>query len=269
MDNRPIGVFDSGLGGLTVVKELIDELPNEDIIYFGDTARIPYGTRSKEIVAKYSSQCVQFLKTQNVKMVVVACNTVSSCCLDFLRTKFHIPIVGVIEPGAQAAVLATTNKKIGVIGTEGTISSKAYERAILKRAPDVSIYTKACSLFVSIVEEGWADTDVAYLTSKKYLDTMKLEKIDTLVLGCTHFPLLADVIGKTMGNGVTLIDPAEGTALMTKQILTKNNMLNSLKSKGRYKFFVSDFGQKFEQIGSNFLGQNIVCAQKIDIENIK
>ena len=119
------------------------------------------------------------------------------------------------------------------------------------------------------MEEGWADTDVAYLTSKKYLDTMKLEKIDTLVLGCTHFPLLADVIGKTMGNGVTLIDPAEGTALMTKQILTKNNMLNSLKSKGRYKFFVSDFGQKFEQIGSNFLGQNIVCAQKIDIENIK
>lgn len=266
MDNRPIGVFDSGLGGLTVVKELMAELPNEDIVYFGDTARIPYGTRSKEIVAKYSSQCVRFLKTQNVKMVVVACNTVSSCCLKLLRTKFHIPIVGVIEPGAQAAVSATINKKIGVIGTEGTISSAAYEKAILKRAPDISIYTKACSLFVSIVEEGWAETDVAYLTAKKYLENIKLEKIDTLVLGCTHFPLLTNVIGKTMGEEVTLIDPAEGTALMTKQILTENNMLNSDKNTGTYRFFVSDFGQRFEQIGSNFLGQDIECPKKIDIE---
>ncbi len=266
MDNRPIGVFDSGLGGLTVVKELIDELPNEDIIYFGDTARIPYGTRSKEIVEKYSSQCVRFLETQNVKMVVVACNTVSSCCLHVLRSKFHIPILGVIEPGAQAAVAATNNNRIGIIGTEGTISSRAYEKAILSYAPNTSIYSKACSLFVPIVEEGWANTEIAYLTAKKYLDTIKAMEIDTLVLGCTHFPLLAKVIQTVMGDGVTLINPAEGTALNVKQILTESDMLNLDENKGVYSFFVSDFGQKFEQIGSNFLGQNIVCAQKIDIE---
>lgn len=266
MDKRPIGVFDSGLGGLTVVKELIGELPGENIVYFGDTARIPYGTRSKTAVEKYSSQCIRFLQTQDVKMVVVACNTVSSCCLDTLRSKFHIPIVGVIEPGAEAAIAATNNKRIGIIGTEGTVSSGAYEKAILKRDQDLSLYSKPCSLFVPIVEEGWGNTEVAYLAAEKYLDIMKAEKVDTLILGCTHFPLLTNVIQRVMGHGVTLIDPAEGTALLVEQLLAEQNMLNPNKSKGKTKFFVSDFGQKFEQIGSSFLNQNIVCAKQIDIE---
>lgn len=266
MDKRPIGVFDSGLGGLTVVKELMDQLPGEDIVYFGDTARIPYGTRSKATVEKYSSQCIEFLHTQDVKMVVVACNTVSSCCLDVLKSKFHMPIVGVIEPGAEAAIAATKNKNIGIIGTEGTISSGAYETALLKRDPTLLLHSRACSLFVPIVEEGWSDTEVAYLTAKKYLSNMRDQKIDTLILGCTHFPLLTNVIQRVMGDDVTLVDPAKGTVLLVEQLLAKKNMLNVNKDLGKSKFFVSDFGQKFEQIGSSFLNQNIVCAKQINIE---
>ena len=266
MDKRAIGVFDSGLGGLTVVKELIEELPGENIVYFGDTARIPYGTRSKDTVEKYSSQCIRFLQTQNVKMVVVACNTVSSCCLDTLRNRFDIPIVGVIEPGAEAAIAATKNGKIGIIGTRGTISSGAYERALLGHNPNVCLFSKPCSLFVPIVEEGWSDTEVAYLTAKEYLSNLKKEKIDTLILGCTHYPLLTGVIHRVMEDNVTLIDPAEGTARLVAKSLAKNNMLNLSEDTGKAKFFVSDFGQKFEQIGSRFLNQNVICAKRIDIE---
>lgn len=266
MDNRPIGVFDSGLGGLTVVKKLVDKLPGEDIVYFGDTARIPYGTRSKDTVEKYSSQCIRFLLTQNVKMVVVACNTVSSCCLDPLREAFSIPIIGVIEPGAHAAIEATFNNKIGIIGTRGTISSRAYERALFEHNPDITVSSKACSLFVPIVEEGWAETEIAYLTAKEYLSSIRSENVDTLILGCTHYPLLTNVIQRVVREGVTLVDPAVGTAQLVANTLTKANMLNLNENPGKVKFFVSDFGQKFEQIGSRFLNQRVICAKRIDIE---
>lgn len=266
MDKRAIGVFDSGLGGLTVVKELISKLPGEDIVYFGDTARIPYGTRSKEAVGRYSAQCVRFLQSQGVKLIVVACNTVSSCCLDLLQDNVDIPIIGVIKPGARAALEVTSNNRIGIIGTKGTISSGAYENTINSLNPDITLFSRACSLFVPIAEEGWAETDIAYLAAKRYLDDMRDNDIDTLILGCTHYPLLSKAIGQVMGTGVTLVDPAEGTAKVVAEYLYKYNKANRGNNIGDIKFFVSDFGQGFEQIGSRFLNKGIISAQHIDIE---
>ncbi|MFY9176558.1 MAG: glutamate racemase [Caldicoprobacterales bacterium] len=266
MDNRPIGVFDSGLGGLTVVKELMKILPGENLVYFGDTARVPYGTRSNETVIRYSKQCIRFLLSQDVKMIVIACNTVSSISLDIVNKIFDIPILGVIEPGAKAAAQSTKNKRVGIIGTQATIRSKAYEKALAKHDPEISIFSTPCSLFVPIVEEGWSNTQIALLTAERYLDSMKGNEIDTLLLGCTHFPLLQDTIGKVMGPDVTLVNPAEGTALEVERILRSKNILNLEGNEGTYNFFVSDLGEKFEDIGGQFLGREIKCIQKIDIE---
>ena len=188
MDKRPIGVFDSGLGGLTVVKELMKWLPQEDIVYFGDTARIPYGTRSNETVIRYSEQCIRFLLSQGIKMIVIACNTVSSISLDIVKKKFDIPILGVIEPGAREAVAATRNKRLGVIGTQATIRSRAYEKAVSRLDPEIKIFTNPCTLFVPIVEEGWSDSKIAFLTAEKYLDSMRDEDIDSLLLGAHIIP---------------------------------------------------------------------------------
>ncbi len=266
MDNRPIGVFDSGLGGLTVVKEIMSLLPGENIVYFGDTARIPYGTRSSETVIKYSIQCIRFLISQGIKMIVIACNTASSTSLETVQKMFDIPIIGVIEPGARGAVKATRNGRVGVIGTEGTIRSGAYVRAIHSKNPDIKIFSKACSLFVPLAEEGWGDTEIAFLTAEKYLCSMNEENIDTLVLGCTHYPLLMKPIRKAVGEDVKLVNPAEETALEVKRILELNDMINKSGGEAEYSFFVSDFGQKFKEIGSRFLGKNIELAQKVDIE---
>lgn len=266
MDNRPIGVFDSGLGGLTVVKELIQQLPNESIVYFGDTARIPYGTRSKETVTKYSAQCIRFLLTRNIKLIVIACNTASANSLEAMQDLFDVPILGVIGPGAEAAVLATRNNKIGIIGTEGTIRSKAYYKALISRKPDLELYDQACPLFVHIVEEGWSDTEIARLTAEKYLDNMKKGGVDTIVLGCTHYPLLTNTIRKVVGESVALINPAVGTAQEVKKLLLEKNMLRDSENPPDYQFYVSDFGQRFQQIGSRFLSRDIEYAEKVDIE---
>lgn len=266
MDNRPIGVFDSGLGGLTVVKEIMELLPHEDIVYFGDTARVPYGTRSNETVLRYSEQCIRFLLGRGVKMIVIACNTVSSISLKKVRQKFHLPIVGVIEPGAGDGIESTKNGRLGVIGTEATIRSGAYERAINALEADIKVYSTPCPLFVPIVEEGWSNTKIALLTAERYLDTIKDEDIDTLILGCTHYPLLEGTIGKVMGPEVTLVNPAKGTAREVERILRDMGMLDESKSQGVYSFYVSDLGEKFEEIGGNFLGRKIECAKKIDIE---
>lgn len=266
MDNRPIGVFDSGLGGLTVVKEIMSCLPRENIVYFGDTARIPYGTRSSETVIKYSIQCIRFLISQGIKMVVIACNTASSTSLEVVQKMFDIPIIGVIEPGAQGVVKATKNGRVGVIGTEGTIRSGAYVRAIHSKNPDIKIYSTACTLFVPLAEEGWGDTEIAFLTAQKYLCSMNKENIDTMVLGCTHYPLLINAIRKAVGDNVKLVNPAEETAREVKRVLEQNDMLNQQQREAEYSFFVSDFGQKFKEIGSRFLGKNIELAKKVDIE---
>lgn len=266
MDYRPIGVFDSGLGGLTVVKELMACLPNENIIYFGDTARIPYGTRSSDAVTKYSMQSARFLLSRDIKMIVIACNTVSATSINILMDTFEIPIVGVIEPGSQAAALATKNERVGVIGTAGTIRSGAYTRALVSHNPSIKVFSTPCSLFVPLVEEGWSDTDIAFLTAQKYLGSMKEDRVDTLLLGCTHYPLLVNSISKVMGSDVTLVNPAQGTAKEVKRILEERDALGEGRHSSQYSFFVSDFGQQFKEIGSRFLGREIEWVEKIDIE---
>jgi len=265
MDDRPIGVFDSGLGGLTVVKELNRLLPEESIVYFGDTARVPYGTRSRDTVMKYSEQCIRFLLSKDIKMVIVACNTVSATSLEALKKKFDIPILGVIEPGALAAVKATRNKRVGVIGTGGTIKSGAYPAAIKRLDPGISVFEKACPLFVPIVEEGWSGTEVAQLTAREYLAGIKDSGVDTLVLGCTHYPLLSGVISEVMGPDVRLVNPAEGTAARAREILMAEGLKRESKAPASTGFYVSDIGERFQTIGGHFLNKDI-NAEYIEIE---
>lgn len=267
MDPRPIGVFDSGLGGLTVVKELMAQLPNESIVYFGDTARLPYGTRSKETIIKYSMQCIRFLLTRGIKAVVIACNTASSMALDAVKEVFDIPIIGVVEPGAADAVRATQNGKVGIIGTQATVQSGSYPRAIASIDARIQTRSVACSLFVPIVEEGWSDTSIAYLTAERYLAPLKEWGADTLILGCTHYPLLMDTISKVMGVDVKLINPAVGTVHEIKRILQQGDMLNDGCNEPQYCYYLSDFSQRFKQIGSRFLNRDIEYAGKVDIEN--
>ncbi|NMB07911.1 MAG: glutamate racemase [Tissierellia bacterium] len=268
MNNRPIGVFDSGIGGLTVLKEVVEQLPGEDIVYFGDTARIPYGTRSKETVIKYFFQSVRFLMSKNIKLIVVACNTASALAMEEAQKVFDIPIIGVIEPGSKAAVATTKNSTIGVIGTEGTINSGTYQRKIRRMLPSAEIIGIACPLFVPIVEEGWENSDVAYITAQKYLLELKEHNIDSLVLGCTHYPALRYTINKVFENKVTLVNPAYETAKATKIMLKELNLLSDKLDGGKADFFVSDDPEKFKRIGGNILRKEIASVQKVNIENL-
>ena len=266
MINNPIGVFDSGLGGLTVLKEIMDILPNENIIYFGDTARVPYGPRSQETVIKYTFQAINFLLTKNVKAIVIACNTATARSLVIAQQKYNMPIVGVIEAGARTAVEMTKNNKVGVIGTEGTINSKAYEQEIHKLDDSIEIIGKSCPLFVPIVEEGWSDTEVAHLTAMRYLQDLKCSNIDSLVLGCTHYPLLIKTISKVMGDKVTLVNPARETAKDLKSILSNKNLLREEKTNPYYNYYVSDAPDKFSYIGQGFLNKPIENIYQIEIQ---
>ncbi len=266
MDNRPIGVFDSGIGGLTVLKEIMEKLPGEDIIYFGDTARIPYGTRSKETVIKYAFQCIKFLISKDIKAIVIACNTASAYALEESKKAFDIPIVGVIEPGARAAISSTKNNKIGVIGTAGTINSESYQKKIRRLLPSSEVIGISCPLFVPIVEEGWEDSQVAFITAEKYLQELREHTIDTLVLGCTHYPILRYTIKKVMGKDVNLINPAYETAKATKNLLKECNLRSEEIDGGQYKFYVSDDPEKFRRLGGNFLRKEIDFVQKVNIE---
>lgn len=261
-DNRPIGIFDSGVGGLTVVGEIWKCLPAENVVYFGDTARVPYGTKSKETVTKFSMENVQFLMTHDVKLVLVACNTVSSLSLDFLKRCFKVPMIGVIAPGAREAVSATRNGRIGVIGTNATISSGAYEAAVMKIAKKLKVYTASCPLFVPLAEEGWVDRKVAYDIAGIYLKPLKAKKIDTLVLGCTHYPLLKGVIKKVMGPGVALIDSAREVAKEARELLDASGSLNRSKGLGEHRFFSSDEPARFVKMGGHFLKKHISCSKK-------
>lgn len=266
MDSRPIGVFDSGIGGLTVVKEIMEQLPNEDIVYFGDTARVPYGTKSKETVTRYSFQCIKFLLEKNVKAIVVACNTASASSLDAAKQSFDIPFIGVVEPGAITACQTTKSNKIGIIGTEGTVSSGAYEKAINIINDNVKILLKACPLFVPIAEEGWQNTEIARLTAYEYLTDLKEKGIDALVMACTHYPLLENTISKVMGENIVLVNPAYETAKSLKDILNELSLQNKDGAKTEYEFYVSDNPVKFKKIGENFLSKPISHVEKIDIE---
>ncbi len=263
-DQLPIGIFDSGVGGLTVMKEITELLPEEDIIYLGDTARVPYGTRSPETVTRYSFKSARFLMSKGIKILVVACNTSSAVSLGFLRDEIPVPVIGVVEPGAKAAVAATTTKKVAVIGTDATINSGAYERAIRALDDSITVTGVACPLFVPIIEEGWIRGDVVTLTAEKYLSSVKNNSVDSLVLGCTHYPMIKNVI-KDIVN-IPLIDSAVETAKEVNRILKGENMLRSNKGKVSREFFVTDSPEKFSNTGKRFLGHDISNISKINLE---
>jgi glutamate racemase len=250
----PVGVFDSGIGGLTVAKEVIRQLPHESVIYFGDTARVPYGPKSPDTVRRYSREIAAYLDDQGVKSIVIACNTATAHALSALRDEMNMPVIGVVEPGARAAVGATTQGHIGVIGTVGTIKSGAYERAIRALDPDVLITVRACPLFVPLVEEGWTEHDATRLIAREYLAPMIEAEIDTLVLGCTHYPLLKPLLAAVLGPGVTLIDSAEETAAETARTLASKHLAAAPDAEPTYRFIASDDPLQFLQLGQRFLG---------------
>ncbi|NLK62826.1 MAG: glutamate racemase [Fusobacteria bacterium] len=264
MKNKSIGVFDSGLGGLTVTKEIINLLPNENIIYFGDTARVPYGTKSKNAVVKYAKEIVRFLMTKDVKMIVIACNTASALALEEIKSMINIPVIGVIKAGSKRAIATTVNGKIGVIATNATIDSNAYKLAIENLNKNVEIYQKACPLFVPLIEEGMIEDEITDLIAKRYLSTLNND-IDTLVLGCTHYPLIKETLSKIIGDNVTLIDSAEETAILVKNILLKLDIFKE-QSTNNHQFYVSDAPEKFQKIGKLFLKSELNNVEKIDIE---
>jgi glutamate racemase len=250
----PIGVFDSGLGGLTVLKEIIRLMSAEGTIYLGDTARVPYGIRSPEVIIRYSMENTRFLMSRGIKLLVIACNTASAISLERLREGLDIPVVGVIEPGVRAAVRATRNRRIGVIGTETTIKSRAYARSIHSLDPEALVFSQPCPLFVPLVEEGWVDNEVALLAARNYLGYLKAEGIDTLVLGCTHYPLMKKVIAQVMGEDVVLIDSARETALEIKDLLASKALANDSGMEPAREFYATDAPEKFRSLGSRFLG---------------
>lgn len=266
MSDRPIGVFDSGVGGLTVVRELIKQLPSEDIIYFGDTARVPYGIKSKETVIRFSIENILFLLKHNVKLICIACNTVSSFALPVIKNHFRAPIVGVITPGVREAVYATRNKHIGVIGTRGTIKSRAYENEIRHLDPSIKVIAAACPLFVPFAEEGWLGGKVVTDVADTYLRPMKDAGVDTVILGCTHYPLLKPVIKKFFGETVQLINSAKQVAVEVKKILSSESLIVSGRHKGRQRFYVSDNPEWFSSLAAGFLGENIKNVIKVDAD---
>lgn len=263
--NAPIGVFDSGVGGLTVAREIMRQMPKESIVYFGDTARVPYGSKSKDTIINFSRQIVKFLQTQKVKAIVVACNTASAFALETIKAELDIPVVGVIKPGAKTAAAATKNNCIGVIGTEGTVNSNIYTEYLHEINQDIQVYTKACPLFVSLVEENWLYDSVTIEIAERYLSELKGYNIDTLVLGCTHYPLLRHTLQKVMGDGVTLVNPAYETALALKRILEENN-LSSTSNEAEHRYYVSDGAEKFRRFANTILPCEVLETKDINIE---
>jgi glutamate racemase len=264
-ESAAIGIFDSGLGGLTVAREVMRQLPGESIIYFGDTARVPYGPKSPDTVVRYSREIVAWLIEEGVKVVVVACNTATAHALDDLKRDFTIPVIGVVEPGARAATRATRSGHIGVIGTAGTIASGAYERAIHAAADGARVMARPCPLFVPLVEEGWLDEDATRLIAHRYLDPLRAADVDTLVLGCTHYPLLKPLISETIGESVGLIDSAEETAAETRRVLAAIGLANDPAATPTYRFVASDAPDHFLRQGQRFLGASIERVEKLTL----
>lgn len=269
MSWQSIGIFDSGVGGLTVLRELVYALPQEDTIYLGDTARVPYGTKSPDTVIRYSHEIASFLIKRDIKLLVVACNTASAVALPSLQTTLSIPVVGVIEPGAQRAVQVTSSGMIGVIGTSGTIQSSAYTRAIKQLDPAISVLAKPCPLFVPLAEEGWTDNEIALLTARTYLQELKDAGVDTLVLGCTHYPLLKKIIADVMGSDVTLVDSAEETARRVAEILARQQQLRPAQEKGNHHYFVTDVPAGFIRVANRFLGEGLGDVYQVSLEDCR
>lgn len=266
MPERAVGIFDSGVGGLTVLRELRRQLPHEELVYLGDTARVPYGTKSPQTVSRYAREAARFLVEQQVKLLVVACNTASAVALDDLAAVHQLPVVGVIEPGARRALEVSRNGRIGVIGTEGTIRSRAYERALQTGGPNVAVWAAACPLFVPLAEEGWAEHPIARLAAAEYLAPLLREGIDTLVLGCTHYPLLKRTLQEVVGPAVTLIDSAEETAKTVAAQLVAQGLTRGPDPPGLPRYFVTDVSERFERVGGAFLGAPLAGVTTVSLD---
>jgi len=269
--DQPIGVFDSGIGGLTVVRSLAELLPSEEIVYLGDTARLPYGTKSAETIRRFAHEDTEFLIERQVKMVIVACHSATSAALPFLKKDYKLPIIGVIEPGARAAVKLTANRRIGVIGTPATISAGEYERAILAVDPNVRVIAKSTPLFVPLVEEGWVDRSVTHQVIAEYLTSFKQDKIDTLLLGCTHYPLLAHALDRFFEYKVKLVDSGDETARATREVLKNMKLLRPSSQpsshKGGSRFYLTDLSPNFRTIGERFLGEPMGDVARVSISH--
>lgn len=265
MNSSPLGVFDSGLGGLSVVRALWDVLPEESVVYFGDTGRFPYGTRSPDVIREFSRQAASFLLSQNCKAVVVACNTASAHALDDLAERLDVPVLGVVEPGVSAALAARREGRIGLLATAGTVASGAYNRALSAKAPSLKLTSVSAPLFVSLVEEGWVDTPATRLIAEEYLKPFSRAAHDVVILGCTHFPVLNAVLGEILGNETSLVDGSRATAQATLEML-KAEGLRSENSNPEHRFFVSDAPQKFATLGRLFLGKDVGLPERISID---
>ena len=265
MNPAPVGIFDSGLGGLTVAHAIFEQLPHESTIYFGDTARVPYGPKSPETVRRYSLEILRWLLAERVKAIVVACNTSTAHALDALREASPVPVLGVIEPGARAAVRASAGEPIGVIGTAGTIKSRAYERAIRELAPAVEIASRACPLLVPLVEEGWLNHPATELIAEEYLAPVRARNVTTLVLGCTHYPLLKPLLQEVIGVGVRVIDSAKETALALEETLREHQLAAPADAVASHRFVVSDDPERFQRVGAAFLGQRVAQAEVVSL----
>ena len=268
-NNAPIGVFDSGVGGLTVVREIMRNLPDERIVYFGVTARVPYGSKSADTVIRYSRQIVRFLQTRNVKAIVIACNTASALALETIEKEIDLPILGVVKPGAEMALQTTKNKKIGVIATEGTIHSGLYQRLISQKDPEVTVYGQPCPLFVPLVEEGWTKDPITEEVARRYLKDLLGKDIDTLIMGCTHYPLLRSLLRQVVGEKVTLVNPAYETSQALKRMLAELKLerdpSGSLEE-GKYCFYASDAVERLNEFARRVLPYEIVGTRQIQIE---
>ena len=266
--DAPVGVFDSGVGGLTVAREIMRNLPSEKIVYFGDTARVPYGSKSKETVIRYSRQIIRFLQEQQVKAIVVACNTASAFALDTVRDEFDIPIIGVIESGAKVAAARTRNKRVGIIGTVGTVGSGIHAQYLKKLDPGITVFGKACPLFVPLVEEGWLHDPVTVEVASRYLKELQDKDVDTLILGCTHYPLIRSTIRQVMGEEVCLVNPAYETALELGKLLEEQGLSSTGTEQKEfpYRFYVSDLADEFKEFANSILPYDVDMTKKIDIE---
>ncbi|MCR5374213.1 MAG: glutamate racemase [Lachnospiraceae bacterium] len=263
----PIGVFDSGVGGLTVAREIMRQMPDEQIVYFGDTARVPYGSKSKSTIIRYTRQIINFLKTKKVKAIVVACNTASAYALEEVKAELDIPIIGVVKPGAEVAASITKNGKIGVIGTVATIESKLYSKYIKEYNEDALVFGTPCPLFVPLVEEGWVNDAVTFEVANRYLAPLQDTGIDTLILGCTHYPLLKNLIGEVMGEEVTLVNPAYETAAKLKELLKEKGIENpGTGKKTPHEFYVSDAAERFMSFANSILPYDVDTTRTVSIE---
>ena len=267
--NKPIGLFDSGVGGLSVARHIMQVLPDESTIYFGDSARVPYGSKSTDTVRLYTRQAINFLQQNDVKMIIIACNTASAVALEYASSIASVPVVGVIGPGASGGVAGSRSGRIGVIGTQGTVRSEAYQSAITALNPSAEVFAKACPLLVGFAEEGLVDHPATDLIAREYLEPLLEHSIDSLIMGCTHYPILEPALAKVVGADVTLIDPGRETAHHVLNLLTERNMLTTKKGKPSHEFYLSDFPHKFIEIGERFLGSPMTRVEKITLESLQ